>query len=118
MEKDLRALRRERRLGLVLPARCRSRSGFVDRVVITDISTGGCRIESFALTLREGDLVVISPGVIEGQCGKVTWTKGHKAGIAFLQPLYTPVVEHLHRHHAQFVADQPAVGNYGARLAA
>lgn len=118
MEKDLRALRRERRLGLVLPARCRSRSGFVDRVVITDISTGGCRIESFALTLREGDLVVISPGVIEGQCGKVTWTKGHKAGIAFLQPLYTPVVEHLHRQHAQFVAEQPAMRSYPSRLAA
>lgn len=118
MGQDLRAMRRERRLGLVLPARCRSRSGFVDRVVITDISTGGYRIESFALTLREGDLVVISPGVIEGQCGKVTWTKGHKAGIAFLQPLYAPVVEHLHRHHAQFVPDQREALSCGSRLAA
>lgn len=118
MGQDLRALRRDQRLGIVLPARCRSRSGFVDHVVITDISTGGCRIESFALTLREGDLVVISPGVIEGQCGKVTWTKGHKAGITFLQPLYAPVVEHLHRHHAQFVPEQRAVRTYGSRLAA
>lgn len=94
-----------------MPARCRSRSGFVDHVVITDISIGGCRIESRALTLREGDLVVISPKVIEGICARVCWVNGHQAGIAFLSPLYGPVVEHLHRGHADFriTAHQPPV---------
>lgn len=99
---DPRPLRKSARLDVVLPARCRSRSGFVDRVVITDISEGGCRIESFAITVHEGDLVVVSPGVIEGLCGKVIWVKGHAAGISFASPIYGPLVEHLHRNYANF----------------
>lgn len=94
--------RKSRRLEVILPARCRSRSGFVDHVIITDISTGGCRVESKALTMHAGDLVVVSPKVIEGLCGKVCWVKGHLAGIEFLQPLYGPVVDHLHQRHASF----------------
>lgn len=118
MADDPRALRRSNRLGVVLPARCRTRSGFVDLVVITDLSEGGCRVESRALTLREGDLVVVSPGVIEGICGEVRWVKGHRAGIAFLSPLYGPVVEHIHRQHAQFVPDDRRANPRGLRLAA
>lgn len=107
MADTVRTLRREERLDVVIPARCRSRSGFVDRVVITDLSANGCRIESMALTVRKGDLVVVSPGVIEGQCGRVIWVKGHSAGIAFSAPLYGPVVEHLHRLHGEFIARTP-----------
>jgi len=99
-----RPLRQTERLDIVLPARCRSRTGFVDRVVITDISIGGCRIESRAITMREGDMVMISPGVIEGLCGKVMWVNGHRAGIAFASPLYAPVVDHLHHQYARFLA--------------
>ena len=62
-------MRRSERLRLVLPARCRSRSGFLDKVVITNLSIGGCRIESRALSLHEGDLVVVRPEGIEGLCG-------------------------------------------------
>lgn len=118
MTEDPRKLRRASRLGVVLPARCRTRSGFVDRVVITDLSEGGCRVESRALTLREGDLVVVSPGVIEGICGEVRWVKGHKAGIAFISPLYGPVVEHIHRQHAQFLPADRAAPTGRLRLAA
>jgi len=103
MSDNLRHLRRCERLGVVLPARCRSRSGFLDRVVITDISSGGCRIASKALTVHVGDLVVIRPDGIEGLCGEVRWVKGHDAGIAFADSLYPPVVEHLHRQHATFL---------------
>lgn len=118
MADDPRKLRRSSRLGVVLPARCRTRSGFVDRVVITDLSEGGCRVESRALLLREGDLVVVSPGVIEGICGEVRWVKGHKAGIAFISPLYGPVVEHIHREHAQFLPAGRPVDERRLRLAA
>lgn len=118
MDGDARSLRRSNRLGVVLPARCRTRIGFVDRVVITDLSEGGCRVESRALTLREGDLVVVSPGVIEGICGEVRWVKGHKAGIAFLSPLYGPVVEHIHRQHARFLPDDRGAAVARLRLAA
>jgi hypothetical protein len=94
--------RAERRL-VVLPARCRSRSGFVDHVVIADLNEWGCRIESGALILCPGQLVVISPKSLEGLCGEIRWTDGHTAGIAFAQPLYAPVVEHLQRRHARFL---------------
>lgn len=96
------AVRQSERFRLVLPARCRSRSGFLDHVVITDLSIGGCRIESRALSLHEGDLVVVRPEGIEGLCGMVRWVDRHAAGIAFEVPLYPPVVEHLHRTHLTF----------------
>jgi PilZ domain len=112
-----RSFRRSDRLDVVLPARCRSRSGFVDRVTVVDISSEGCRIESFGLTLREGDLVVLTPQMLEGLCGTVRWTDGHSAGIEFATPLYGPVVEHLHREHGSFLPVYAAPAG-GLRLAA
>lgn len=82
----LRALRRSPRLKLLLPARCRSRSGFLDRVVISDISEGGCRIDSQALVLRPGDPVVIRPDGLEGLGGVIRWVRDHSAGIDFERP--------------------------------
>jgi hypothetical protein len=99
------AMRRAERFGVVLPAKVRSRSGFLDRVTITDLSEWGCRIESRALTLHKTDLVVVRPEGIEGICGRVCWIDGHTAGIEFDRPLYAPVVEHLVRSHWQFLAE-------------
>jgi hypothetical protein len=110
--------RRAERNALVMPARCRSRSGFVDRVVITDISRFGCRIESFALTMREGDPVVITPEVLEGLCATVCWVSGHSAGLEFATPLYGPVVEHLCRLYETFLPPRAILAGHGMRLAA
>lgn len=118
MSETLRHLRRSERLDVVLPAKCRSRSGFLDRVMITDISSGGCRIASKALTVHVGDLVVIRPDGIEGLCGEVRWVKGHDAGIAFAERLYPPVVDHLHRRHATFLGGMDALADTGLRRAA
>jgi hypothetical protein len=96
-------MRRSHRLALVLPARCRSRSGFVDQVVISDISEGGCRIDSLGLVLGVGDMVVVRPEGIEGLCGVIRWTKGHSAGIEFDRPLYPAVVEHLQKTFLRFL---------------
>lgn len=97
-------VRKSERLPVVLPARCRSRTGFVDRVVITDISPEGCRIESQGLTVHAGDLVVIRPQSLEGLTGMVRWVVGHSAGVQFDRPLYGPVVDHLFRNHFDFLA--------------
>jgi len=102
MGEDVTILRKAERCPIVLPARCRSRSGFVDRVIISEITCKGCRIESRALTVHEGDLVVVRPEGIEGICGEVRWVHGHSAGIRFATPLYGPVVDHLRRTHATF----------------
>jgi hypothetical protein len=102
MSDNLAILRRSARLPVVLPARCRTRSGFVDHVVITDLSRDGCRYQSFGITVKAGDLVVIRPEGLEGLCGVVRWVKNHKAGIEFERPLYVPVVEHIHRTRGDF----------------
>lgn len=112
------AFRRSERLDVILPARCRSRTGFLDRGTISNLSAEGCRFESFALTLHAGDLVVINPEGIEGLCGRVRWVKGHSAGIEFERPLYTPVFEHLHRRHGTFLAMPAARAEQDYRLAA
>ncbi|WP_374526799.1 PilZ domain-containing protein [Novosphingobium sp.] len=106
---NIRALRRSPRLALVLPAKCRSRSGFVDQVIISDISDGGCRIDSLGIVFHVGDMVVVRPQALEGLCGVIRWIKDHSAGIEFDRPLYAPVVEHLHRTYLRFV-DHPAPG--------
>lgn len=116
-QNTLRALRRSERLALVLPARCRSRSGFVDHVVISDISTRGCRIDSLGLVLGVGDMVVIRPQALEGLTGVIRWIKNHSAGIEFDRPLYGPVVEHLQRTNRRFL-DPLRVHPRAARLLA
>jgi len=95
------------RLSMAMPARCRSLGGFVDDVVVRDLSAGGCRVVSHALTIRPGMRIVVRPPGLEGLCGEVRWVHGHEAGIAFERPLYGPVVEHLHRQFASFLP--PAV---------
>ena len=100
--------RQSTRFSVMLPARCRSRSGFVDHVVIGDLSAHGCRIQSSGLILSVGQLVVVRPEGLEGLCGRICWVDGHVAGIAFDQPLYQPVVEHLQRRHAHYL-NSPAL---------
>lgn len=118
MRDNVIALRQHERLNVVLPALCRSRTGFRDDVMIYDISVGGCLIMSHALTLHADDLVVIRPLGLEGLAGRVMWTERHRAGIRFEQPLYGPVVEHLHRSHASFFATGappvPAIDRWAA----
>lgn len=113
-----RALRRSSRLKVVLPARVRSRSGFVDRGTISNLSAEGCRFESFALTLHAGDLIVVSPQGLEGLCARVCWVSGHSAGIEFDRPLYGPVLDHLAARHGEFLSHEFEQSGGDYRLAA
>lgn len=99
-------MRRSNRHALILPAKCRTRSGFLDHVVISDISAGGCRIDSLGLVMGVGDLVVVRPEGLEGLCGVIRWIKGHSAGIEFERPLYPAVVDHLHRTFLRLLTPQ------------
>ena len=77
-----------------------------------------CSEESLAITLHAGDLVVVTPAMLEGQCGTVRWVVGNEAGIEFATPLYGPVVEHLHRHFRTFLSKGPVQSSPAAQLAA
>ncbi|GGC23762.1 hypothetical protein GCM10011371_09300 [Novosphingobium marinum] len=81
--------------GLALPARCRSRTGFLTRVTVTALSPDRCRIECPGMILAAGDLVVIRLEGIEGICGRVSDADFDMAWIEFAERLYGPVVEHL-----------------------
>ncbi len=110
--------RRSRRLALAMPARCRMLSGFVEEVVIRDISPEGCRVMSFALNLRPGARVIVRPAGMEGLCGTVRWAGRHEAGIEFERPLYPAVAEHMHRSYATFLPPEVPYRAAPSRLAA
>lgn len=110
--------RRSERLALAMPARCRTLGGFADDVVIRDIAPHGCRIVSHALAVRPGAKVVLRPTGLEGLCATVCWVRGHEAGVEFDQPLYLPVVEHLHRRFASFLPPRAAGERFPVRRAA
>jgi PilZ domain len=112
------AFRREDRLPVVIPARCRTRSGFADRLMIRDISREGCRVESLAITVQVGDPVVVTPAMLEGLCGTVRWVSGHSAGIEFATPLYGPVVDHLYREYRTFLPEPGLPENRRFQMAA
>ncbi len=102
-------LRSCERREVVLPAKCRSRTGFVNHVIITNLSAQGCRIESHSLTLGADDLVTLRPEGLEGLIGVIRWRRNHHAGVQFINPLYEPVVDHLVQRHARFGAASSAV---------
>lgn len=116
MAQVMRDQRRSVRLPTVLRARCRSLSGFVDHVVISDISANGCRIDSGALIFRPGQLVVVRPEGLEGLCGEIRWVRGHCAGIAFERAIYGPVVEFLQHRHARFQPGPALPGSIGLQV--
>ena len=110
--------RRNRRLGLAMPARCRMLSGFTEDVVIRDISEGGCRAAGAVLRLRAGDRVLLRPPGMEGLAGIVRWFDRGEAGIEFERPLHVAVVEHLHRHYITFLPTEIPYRSGAPRLAA
>ena len=101
--------RREVRLGLAMPGRCRTLQGFTEHVVIRDVSAFGCRITASALTARLGARVVIRPAGMEGLSGTVRWLAGNEAGVEFDSPIYGPIVEHLHRQYNGLVIGKSSV---------
>jgi hypothetical protein len=92
---NVRMLRPTNSLRLVLPAGRRSRLGFVDHAVISDISEGGCRIDSLGLIMGLGEMVVVRPQGLEGLCRVLLWARRHSAGIEFDRALYPAMVDHL-----------------------
>lgn len=88
-----------------LTATCRTSTGRVADVILSDLSTDGCGVAVADGMLKPGQLVVVRLQSLEGLSGKVVWAGGKGAGVKFERPLYGPVVEHLVR--VQFAVVPP-----------
>lgn len=91
--------RRVQRRSVVLPAQCRTTSGFRNTGEISDISTRGCCIRTDTVLLRVGAHVVIRPEGVEALGGLVRWVTAACAGIEFDRAIHAPVIDHLARMH-------------------
>ena len=76
-------------------AKCRVRNGGYIEVKVFDVSTTGCLIEKRGWTAKEDDRVLVKLPNLSFQPAYVVWAEDDEAGIAFEQPLYEPIVDHL-----------------------
>lgn len=78
-----------------LTAQCRSRNGGVNEIQVLDLSEAGCMINKRMLFMEPGDRVLIKMEGLTYLPSSVLWVEEEEAGLAFEQPLYGPVLEHL-----------------------
>jgi hypothetical protein len=67
----------------------------VHKVCVLDLSIAGCMIERTGPYLKADEKVLIRLGGLSYLPAQVLWVEEDRAGIAFEQPLYEPVLEHL-----------------------
>lgn len=89
--------RRQQRICLAMPARFKNAAGQCDHVTVVDLSNYGCRIALIELDFTKGQAVAFRLDRLGVAKGWIRWVSGHSAGVEFEQPLYEPVVHHLHR---------------------
>ncbi len=89
--------RQENRLPVALKALARTKGMKLRDVALSDISAAGCCIAIPAHYVEVDKTIIIQPDSLEGLEARVRWVRDGKAGLEFVQPLYAPVVEHLHK---------------------
>ena len=80
-----------------LTAQCRTPRGGMNEVHILDLSEVGCLIDKRMIPMSEGDRILIKMEGLAFLPSSVLWVEENDAGLAFEQPLYGPVLEHLNR---------------------
>lgn len=78
-----------------LTVQCRSRSGATLELDVRDISLAGCLVERRAWSAQPDDRILVKLPGLAFQPAQVVWVEGDRAGIAFEELLYEPVLEHL-----------------------
>jgi hypothetical protein len=78
-----------------LTARCRSKSGTMMQLAVTDIGPAGCLVDRRTFTARPGDRILIRLQDLGFQPAKVVWVEGEQAAIAFENLLHDAVLSHL-----------------------
>ncbi len=83
-----------------LRIKCRAKSGMSAELEVLDLSEGGCMVVYQGWSARIGDRVLTTLPGLAAQPGELVWIEDGKAGIAFEQPLYGPVLTHLQQRMA------------------
>lgn len=81
----------------LLEARCRTRRSGVSPIDVLDLSIAGCVFDRRTMPLEEGQRVLIRLPGLTFMGASVIWIEDDRAGLAFEQPLYPPVLEHILR---------------------
>ena len=87
-------LHRDPRKPITAMAVCKS-STAKQRVVVSDLSIKGCRIESPRIPLAPNHDLILEFDGLEKQFATVRWVREGNAGIEFDYPLHPAVVDHL-----------------------
>ena len=75
--------------------KCRTKTGGTADLQVLDISPGGCMVGCDEWPAQKGERVlVILPG-LDWQRAELVWIEDGRAGIAFDELLYEPVLIHL-----------------------
>ena len=91
--------RRSLRSAIVTPANCERPWGTIEKVLLVDISAGGCRIATYGASLCPGARVLIRSAALLGGSGTVRWAEADSAGIEFDTPLAAGTLQHLEQQH-------------------
>lgn len=89
--------RNEIRHELTIQGRIVANSG-AREVTVLDLSESGCRFADRYRGLNPGDTITIKIGPIGPVRATVRWCRGGYVGIAFENPLYPSVLEHIRDH--------------------
>ena len=81
-----------RPLHLLVRGRVQSRAIYADLI---DISEGGCKLKASTGFANPGDRVTLRVNGINTPLGKVVWSDGKLAGIAFESKMHIAILDHL-----------------------
>lgn len=94
MDSDIGRRDKTRKI-LSVPGKIRTGRGVPDRVAITDLSEGGCRVIESNIRIKEGSNVSIRVGNLDPIYASVRWTHNGAIGLEFQQPLCGPLLENM-----------------------
>ena len=92
-EEPDRPLRRGERRRMLAAAQCR-RGSTREAVELLDLSATGARLRALS-PLREGAIVWLKIGHMEGFEARIVWTIGFESGCEFARPLHPAVFDSL-----------------------
>lgn len=98
MNRSNATIRRAERLDISLAGECRTPWGQIATVVLSEISTDGCRVKASQDLLLTGDHVLIRTSSLFGASGTVRWVESATAGIEFDCPLDRAVIRQFERN--------------------